>query len=1085
MVLKKTAFKKKQLKTKYSKVGRRIKKKWKINFLKIILYFIFLLALFSFLLTLILYKKYIVDLPSVKELENLDISQSSTIYDRDWNELYKIFKENRTYIPYEKINPKMVNALIAGEDKRFWDNPGFDIIGLSRAVLYKIIGKNDGVVWTSTLTQQLIRNTIISNERSIERKIKELYLSYKLTNGVSKEKILELYLNKIAFWSNSYGIEQAAQTFFGVPASDLGILESSILASIPKWPTYYSPYNHYDRVVGYSYIYDKDDSENITKIITPSSHAQNAASVQLFKTFLENLKAKELSESKVLICWLVADNFKANIDVDNEGCSVLDYSDLLMFLNSVQLKQDNQYLEYQTGRKDFILGRMLEDNYISFDEYRSALLKWLWFEFTQSRTDIKYPHFVFYVKQYLEDKYGADVLESGWFKVFTTLDPNLQDKAEEIVQNQAAINQARFGGQNAAMISLDNQAGEILAMVGWKDYFDTEIWGNNNMMTAALQPWSTFKPFVYSLALKNEKIGTKTPVYDVQTTFPGSYTPSNFDGKFMGKMTIAKALNYSRNVPAIKMFYLAWRENAILKFMRELWVESLDTFQASYLEKYGKSYSYGAPLALWTGEMTWLELAQAYSVFANMGELKEFTPILKIIDSNGVIIEEKQESSQKNNVMWADQAYLMNNILSDTSSRPSAWNNFLSLPDRTMAAKTGTSTKQYTIGSKKYIFARNLWTIAYTPQITTVAWAGNTDGSQLWARWNGLEWAGSIVHAFMRYAHQGKPAQSWKSPVGVKSLSISSLSWLLPSDTTLAWFLTSALFINSPITYDNSFRPLEVDALCNWVVTAATPPAAIRTISLLQLQSLNPQNSAWEQPVQKWVAENAQNPEIFPFQNSWKIAFSSNPEACDHSGQSSSSILVASTLDNNSTFQHGNNYIELGYQSNNPIISLDILIDNTKIWEIPLQNKTKWSYRGNILIPNTYEAWNYKLSFRIVDNIYWDAVETNNITIKEKDTTPPNLVLKGPSTLSLLTDQSYIIEWTIDERAWINAINVLLNGEIFAASIQNNSRPRNLNFELNKDGNIPVWEHIVTIQVIDSSFNTGSQDITLSIQEES
>lgn len=1084
MVVKKTAFKKKQLKTKYSKVGRKIKKKWKINFLKIILYFIFLLALFSFLLTLILYKKYIVDLPSVKELENLNISQSSTIYDREWNELYKIFKENRTYIPYEKINPKMVNALIAGEDKRFWDNPGFDIIGLSRAVLYKLIGKNPEVVWTSTLTQQLIRNTIITNERSIERKIKEIYLSVKLTNGVSKEKILELYLNKIAFWSNSYGIEQAAQTFFGVPASDLGILESSILASIPKWPTYYSPYNHYDRLVGYTYIYNQDEVDNVTEIITPSSHTKNASSINLFKTFLQNLKAQELSESKLLICWLLQENFKANIDVDNEGCSVLDYSDLLLFLNSIQLQQADQYLEYQTGRKDFILGRMLEDNYISFDEYRSAIIKSLWFEFTQSRTDIKYPHFVFYVKQYLEEKYGADVLESGWFKVFTTIDPNLQDKAEEIVQNQAAINNTRFGGQNAALLSLDNQAGEILAMVGWKDYFDTQIWGNNNMMTSALQPGSTFKPFVYSLALKNEKIGTKTPVYDVETTFPWSYTPANFDGKFMWKMTIADALNYSRNIPAIKMFYLAWREAAILSFMRQLWVTSFDTFQASYKEKNGRDYTYGAPLALWTGEMTGFELAQAYSVFANMGELKDFSPILKIIDSNGVVIEEKQESSKTNQVMPASQAYLINKILSDTSSRPSAWNSLLSLPGRTMAAKTGTSTKQYTLWGKKYIFASNLWTIAYTPQITTVAWAGNTDGSQLWSRWNGLEWAGSIVQPFMQHAHKNKAVQSWSSPVGVKSLNISSLSWLLPSDTTLPWFLTSALFINSPITYDNSFQALEVDALCNGIVTAATPAAAIRTISLLQLQSLSPQNSSWEQPVQTWVSENAQDPEIFPFQNSSKIVFSSNPQACDHSSQSSSSILVASTLTNNSSFQHGNNYIELGYQSNNPVIALDILIDDSKIGEIPLQNKTKWSYRGNIVIPESYEAWNYKLSFRIVDNIYWDAIETNNIEIQAQDTTPPVLELKLPSTLTLSSTQSYLIEWSVQEQSWINAINVLLNGEVLAASIENKRYPRNVSFELNQAGNIPVWEHVLTIEVIDSNLNSGSQDIAFTILED-
>jgi len=510
MVVKKTSFQKKTLKTKYSKVARKMvgtkKVKEKRNILKIVLYAIFLMALFSFLLTFILYKKYIVDLPNIAELENLNIAQSSTIYDREWNQLYKIFKENRTYIPYEQINAKMVNAIIAGEDKRFWDNPGFDVIGLSRAVIYKVIGKNDAVKWTSTLTQQLIRNTIITNERSIERKIKEIYLSYKLTNGVSKEKILELYLNKIAYGSNAHGIEQAAKTFFWVSASELGILESSILASLPKGPTYYSPYNHYDRLVGYPYTYAEWDEENIQKIISKKTEDLNIVLIDRFKKFIWELKWDELSESKMVICGMKPEDFKANISVDKDGCSVLNYSDLLSFLNSIRLQEGDDFIEYQTGRKDFILGRMLEDNYISFDEYKTAILKSILLEFNVARDDIKYPHFVFYVKDYLEEKYGKDILESWGFQIYTTIDPDLQDKAEEIVENQTKTNLARFNANNAAMLALDNEAGEILAMVWWADYFDTEIDGNNNMMTARLQPGSTFKPFVYSMALNNERV---------------------------------------------------------------------------------------------------------------------------------------------------------------------------------------------------------------------------------------------------------------------------------------------------------------------------------------------------------------------------------------------------------------------------------------------------------------------------------------------------------------------------------------------------------------------------------------------------
>ncbi len=508
---------KRRIKTIYTNRARKKSTSYKpknkkpIWVLKFLLYSIIVFIIIWLLWTLVLYKKYISDLPSVTELENLDIAEASTIYDREWNELYKIFKEKRTYIEYDMINKNMVNAIVAWEDKTFFENPWVDLKWIIRAVFNYVTWKTDSIKWTSTLSQQLIRNTIIANrsssetfEEKIARKVKEVYLSYKMNAELSKEKILELYLNKISFWSNAFWIEQASQTFFGKSASDLWILQASILASLPKWPTYYSPYNHADRLLWYPYIYNNGDEENVTKILSFNDEALDPKLVLDIRNFIENLKAKRLSDSKVIICWIDKSKLKNDLKVDNDNCAILDYSDLFLLLNSIKISWEERTIEYEAGRKDFILWRMLEDQYIEFDDYKSAILDSFSYKFSAYKENIDHPHFVFYIKEYLEEKYPKESIEAGWLKIYTTLDPDLQKKAEELVEEQSKLNLARFDASNAALISIDNKNGDILAMVGWNDYFDIENKWNVNITTSPLQPGSTFKPFVYSIWIFNE-----------------------------------------------------------------------------------------------------------------------------------------------------------------------------------------------------------------------------------------------------------------------------------------------------------------------------------------------------------------------------------------------------------------------------------------------------------------------------------------------------------------------------------------------------------------------------------------------------
>ena len=1073
MAFKKKKIPNKTVKTRYTSKKKYTKKKISGSITKkFVIYSILLALFFGLLASLILYQKYLKDLPDIEELQNLDIAEASTIYDAEGNELYKIFKEKRTYIDYDQISQNMVHGIVAGEDQRYWENPGVDVLGLFRAVFNKITGRADRIKGTSTITQQLIRNTIIVKRewetfwQWVERKIQEVYLAYKLTNGLSKEKILELYLNKISFWSNAYGIEQAALTFFDVPASDVNIFQSSVLASLPKGPTFYSPYNHPDRVVGYPYFFSQNDPDNITKIINEKDVETYSEALTPLTEFIHSIKWNPLAGTdKILLCGLNETLFKNPIAIDNDGCGIFTYAKLLWFLNSIQINIGNNSIEYQTGRKDFILGRMLEDEYISFEEYKSALLQWIGYKFTRGKENITHPHFVIYVKEYLEEKYGQEIVSVGGLQIYTTLDPDLQEKAEELVEQYSAINATRFDAENAALISIDNRNGNIISMVGGKDYFDEEISGNVNMTTAKLQPGSAFKPFVYALWIFNNKIGSKTPIYDVETSFPPDYVPANFDGEFSGKMNISTALNNSRNIPAIKMFYLAGWERSIVNFMSKIGVNSLKN-----------DGQYGAPLALWTGEMSPLELATAYSTFANLWVKKEISPIIKIIDSKGNIIEDRSEEiNNGEQVISRVQTYITNSILSDTNTRPVGWNSFLWLWDRPVAAKTGTSTKQYIRNGEKDIFPRNLWTAGYTPQITTVVWAGNNDGKQLNYEWNGLEWAGSIWNGYMEYAHRWLPIANWQKPSGVKEVTISEVSGFLPSPEYVSKLTVSSLFMNIPEQYDSSFRQVEVDALCNGAVSAYTPDAAKRLVTLVQLRSLSPSNPRWEDPVQEWI----RSPE-------WADIYSNIPntitqissEICEREQILPGEIVLKSTIAEWEEFTLWENYIEFAYKSTNPIKQVDILVENNIIDIVSLNNKTQWAYIGSINIPPEYVWQSIDLTLRAVDVGYYSSEDTHTISIVWKDVKAPEIVMRNPldNSITIYDTDFFNLRAEIRDRSELQYIKVHLNGaEVFTTD------SRTFVYPVNQNRDLTVWEHLIEIETIDEYGNESSKIIDVEV----
>lgn len=1066
------------------KKRKYVKRKKKSNFLKNFIIYSFLGLIFVGLIWLwVIYEQYIRPLPSIDTLSEYTQPEASIIYDKNWEELYTLYtSEKRTYVPYSEISQDIIHWIVAIEDQTFFENEWVDFKWIFRAVFNKVTWKADVIKWTSTISQQLIKNVFLSNERSYERKIKEAYLSFELNKKYSKEKILELYLNKLWYWSNAFWIEQATKTFFWKSAKDVDLLEASIVTSIPKGPTYYSPYNHYDRLVWYPYKYHADTPEEKEKIITPKQYSENKEIYNKFMEIFNNLKGKRISGTEFVLCWIEKKYYKKPSSVDNSWCIVIPYNNLVNFLNNIKIKwadisDKEEYadiiIEYEAGRKDSVLWRMLADNYITFEDYINAIKQWFWYEFKVYRENIKYPHFVFYVKEYLENKYWKEFIEKWWLKIYTTIDKDLQDKAEEIAKAQIEKNAQKFDVHNAWIISLDNQTGQILTMVWSWNYYDDEHDGQVNVITRQRQPGSSFKPIVYALWLKNYKAWSKTPIYDLKTDFWANYEPDNFDGKFMWKMDISTALNHSRNIPAIKMFFLAWWETNIVNFANSLWIKSL---------KHWKGY--GAPLALWTWEATPLEMAQAYSVFANWWYKKEITPIIKIVDSRWNVIEKFRQTAWKL-VIEPAMAYLMNTILSTTSDRPAFWNTYLSLNSRKAAAKTWTSNKidtKWPIWKdwKRPILPRDLWTIWYTPQITTIVWTWNINGQWANKKWNWLEASGPIWKSFMEEAHKDLPKLKWTKPSWIISTTISSISGLLAGENYDSTFTTNSLFMqgNTPSKYDNSLKQVKVDALCDGLVTENTPAGAIKTGYYIKLQTIDPSKTKWNEALTSWINSWKAQEKFKDFNN---LITKFSYETCyrDPTALKNANVNLSTNIKNEHLFVKWKNYMELSYDSYNPLQYIKIYLNNILIKTI--ENPWKaWIKNDYINIPDSFN-WKATLKIEAIDNIYVAKTLTRIVWVLWKDITPPSIIVTNPvdSDKAIYPDQFFNLRAKIDDISEIRSVNVYLDWKPLKLWL----KTRDLVLPINEDKKLKVWEYEIKIEAVDYSYNRSNKIIKLKVIE--
>ncbi len=891
----------------------------------LILFGLFLLGVLSIGLMIAFFS---IGLPDVHNLESLSVPQSTTIYDREDNVIYvEHGEENRQYITYDQISSLLVDATVSIEDATYWQNPGFDFTRMLSAGVHDVLHLG-AVQGASTITQQYIKNAFLTDEKSIGRKIQELILSVQLEQTFDKKKILELYLNKIPYGNSAYGIEKAAQLYFNKHAKDLDLAESATLASIPQAPSYYNPYGPHE----YS---------TLTKEFTPDD--------------------------------LIFRNIQSESDLHDD--------EFLRGLIGATVKITDKNSIYIQGRSDLVLKSMLKLGYVSQTEMTAALAEIQQPGFIKPFTEpFKHQHFVFYILDQLEQKYGKDVVENGGLSIYTTLDPKMQDIAEKVVKDGAMANDKKYNAKNAALVAMDPKTGQILAMVGSRDYNDTTIDGNFNVATSYRQPGSSFKPFVYSQLFYNQ-YGPGTTVFDTAIKV-GPDTPKNFDGKFWGPMTIRRALGQSRNIPAIKAYFLAGGQQPIIALAQKMGIN----FQELQTDP---NHAYSYPLAIGAAGVRLLDMVSAYGVFADGGIRHEPTAILKVQNSKGDILEQWQQDAGQP-VLDPQVAYLITSILSDQSVRLSQ---NMTIPGQINAAKSGTSNGFTTKNGQKIYFPNDLLTFGYTTRLVAGVWTGNNntqkDGTVSLAA-DGVTTAAPIWKAFMTQALQGQPAEDFPVPDGIKQVQISKASGLLPSPTTPPDQITTDIFasFSVPTTVDSTYQQVQLDTLCGGLANEFTPEEMKKTVTYENLQDIAPYPD-WQKGVQDWIQQNlGQTDPTNPSVVIGPPPTTSCPGRSAQNFANSPTISIISPPTGSSQISGSKIPVQVSISASSGVDHVEYYLDDTFKYKTVLA-----PYDGLIRLPyGDPNGTSHTITAKIFDKASYVGTSSITITISTTTgtTTPPN-----------------------------------------------------------------------------------------------
>ena len=586
-------------------------------------------------------------LPSPRDLTLRQIEVSTKIYDRNGNLLYKIYKDkNRTVVALDEIPPHVRLATLAAEDAEFYDHVGFSLRGISRAFFENLrSGKLQG---GSTITQQLVKNALLTPEKTLTRKIKEVILSIRVELTFSKDEILEMYLNEVSYGGTAYGIEEASQIYFGKGVGEINLAEAAFLAGLSQSPTRFSPFG------------------------------------------------------------------------------------------------ENPDLAFE--RQKEVLRLMRINHYITPKQEEEAQNQRL--SFRTDKTDIKAPHFVMYVRGLLVDEFGEEMVEKGGLEVTTSLDLPVQLMAEKVVADEVErIKNLHVG--NGAAIVLNPKNGEVLAMVGSKDYFDIANDGNVNVTLRERQPGSSIKVVNYAYALSNG-FNPASILDDSPVSFavPGQplYTPKNYDGQFKGKVPLRIALAESRNIPAVKVL-ASYGVGKMIEQGQKMGITTWDD-----------PSRFGLSLTLGGGEVKLIELARVYATVASYGTRPEITPILQVKDYHGRLLKTSGEEKLPE-VVDKRIAYMLIDILKDNLARAGEFGitSYLNIKDHPeVAVKTGTSND-----------LRDNLTVGFSQDHLVAVWVGNNDNSPMARIASGVTGASPIWNKIMSALLAEKASTGWKIPEGL------------------------------------------------------------------------------------------------------------------------------------------------------------------------------------------------------------------------------------------------------------------------------------------------------------------------------
>ncbi len=700
------------------------------------------------------------DLPNPNRLLERSEELSTKNTDRNDQPIYEVYGDkHRVLVKLEDVTPSVLHATLAVEDSNFYSHQGVSIKGLLRAVKNMAFGGS--LQSGSTLTQQVVKNALLTQDQTITRKLKELVLSLQLENRYSKDEILQMYINETPYGGQNYGVYTAAKAYFNKAPNELSIAESAFIAGLPQSPSRYSPYS-------------SDPSLGLER--------------KNYVLYLMNIRG-----------WLDA-----------------------------------------SGQR----------HYLNEEDYKAALDEELKFE--AAGVSFKAPHFVFYVREFLAEMYGDDVIEQMGLQVKTTLDLEFQQSVQDIVKEE--VDASKYANvNNGALIAVEPKTSQIIAMVGSKDYFaksepegcTSGITGegsclfepNLNVTLAKRQPGSSIKPITYATLLE-QGYPASSPLLDVPTNFQGAdngnnYAPVNYDGEYRGPMSLRKSLANSLNVPAVKAIQITGLQ-AMIKQAQKMGISTFDD-----------PTRYGPSLTLGGGETKLLEMTNAFGVFANGGIYREPTPILEIKDSRGKTLYSYRDNGGKR-ALSEEVAFLISDILSDDGARSEVFGfgSLLNISGQDVAVKTGTTDDK-----------RDNYAIGYTKDIVIGTWVGNNNNDKMGAVASGISGATPIWRkAMLKFLeNEDLEPNDFEAPDSVQKYEVDALTGGKPFkdyNTRYEWFMKGT----EPLTVSDWYKILEVCKEDGKLANDACKDADdTETKTYIDIHAAKPE---WQMDVDAWISEN-------------------------------------------------------------------------------------------------------------------------------------------------------------------------------------------------------------------------------------